>query len=177
MHCNDAGQLMLALLDDSEQIDAEALSQHLRDCSKCADAWRSLSRAEALLRSQRLVDPPPGFVASVSEALESEHRRPSLWQRRAAEAAMVAAGVLAAGSMLAALLLAGLQLLSDPRFVAAVGLASRAAASAGYAIIGAVDSGPLLWIVYGLLAVALAFFWFGAIVVPLHARQRVRSRA
>lgn len=173
MHCNDARQLMLAVLDE-ESSDAGALASHMESCPACANEWHRLSEAESLLRSQGLEPPPPGLAGRVTAALPEEARRPPVWQRRAMELAWVVTGVLVMASAVVSLLPTWHAVLADPRIS---GLREFAMGVLSAALLVLVDTGVLLWPLYGLLAVAMAIFWFGAIIVPLHTRRLVRSRA
>lgn len=176
MRCNDAGQLMLAILDD-ESHDSRALAEHVRECSDCADTWRRLSQAEAVLRSQEMVEPPEGLTGAVVDAIALDSRRSRAPSDRSSEVVWLVAGVLllaAASSVLAA---ATVGVLTYPRLLNAASRLSESAWQALSSVLGFVNPAPLLWPIYGLLALALAMFWFGALVVPLHARRLARSRA
>ncbi len=175
MRCNDACQLMLAILD-SESEDTRALAEHVRECSDCADTWRRLRQGEELLRSQKMIEAPEGLAETVVGLLGRRDRRPRLWRTRAAGGMWVLGGALLGASAASMLAAAALAVVTSPRLVSALSGAAASAWQPVASLLASVNLAPLLWPLYSLLAVAMAMFWFGALVVPLHARRLVRSR-
>ena len=94
MNCKEALPIMHEYFDgllDGEG--AAALRRHLAECPACAARFRAYERTEALMRSLRRPETPPGLTASILAALPPETRRRSWfrWIRRHPAAAVTAA--------------------------------------------------------------------------------------
>jgi hypothetical protein len=135
-----------------------------------------LSSADALLRAQELVSPPDGLAERVQAALDVEAARPPAWKRHAAEAALVVTGGMVLISGLISIVMAWGRVLGGEAFISLVSGVVSGASALSVEAATLVDTSLLMWPLYGFLAVTMTIFWFGAIVVPLHAR-RVRSSA
>jgi anti-sigma factor RsiW len=102
--------LMDGMLSAEEQ---EALEAHLRLCTGCQAEWARWRQVDALLASEHVLVPSPGFGAGVLERVGQHRRR----QRRLLGGALLLGGSLSVwGMVLLALAAAALLwVLSDPR--------------------------------------------------------------
>jgi hypothetical protein len=101
VHCDEVAARLPAIMSGAAPADAEIVS-HVETCLRChaeLARYRKLLRMLGQLRSQA-VDPPPGLLADVLEALDAAARRrvvrSLLTGRRIAYGSGVAAAVTAA---------------------------------------------------------------------------------
>jgi len=105
--------LMSLSLDGMLSIEEQrALEGHLHDCDECREEWVSWQQVDALLGSDRVLSPAPGFRAGVLEQLERRGKS----HRRLLGRALLVGGSLSVWGMvtLSAVVAALLWMVSDP---------------------------------------------------------------
>ena len=171
MQCVDARSLMDDVLDGEDPPELDA---HLGECPACTEEWRRLHAVDALLREQPQLDPPPHFPTRVMAYIEQDLRRQPDWRRGLLQVGAIASGTLLA-AMVAVTLVEGWRLVIDGAWLGAeLAYLARGFAVVAVAVLSSARTSVLSWPMYGLLAGAVALFWFGALVAPRYARRPVR---
>lgn len=178
MPCDDACELMAEALDNAAegQVDEAGFETHLLGCEACRHEWRKLEALEGLLRAERLVEPPPNFGSRALARIAEESRRAPAWQRRL----LGILAILAAVGGLASAIAGVVDGLPGPGRLAAATTLGRGLVPGTISFLdglGAIVAGSgQAWLLYGLLAAALAMLWFAALVLPRTAPARSSTR-
>lgn len=178
MQCDDACTLMAESLDSpiADPLDRAGFEAHLRGCDDCRREWRELRVLESLLRAEGLVEPPPNFGSRALAFIAVEAGRTPAWQRRLLGILTILAAVGGLASAVAGIVNG----LPGPGLLAAASTLVRGlvpGAISFLAGLGAIVAGSgQAWLLYGLLAAALAMLWFAALVLPRTALAPSRAR-
>lgn len=168
MSCIDAFDLMDEALDGSRPPE---LAVHLATCHSCADQWAQLVALEDMLRRPEQPRLPRGFHRRTMERLDMSLSSP--WLAQSDVRAVLSAATLLTGVLLVSVGIAAvLQAIRQPEDVAgwldvARALGGWGLDAAGFMVTPA-SANAITWSVYGILALALALLWFGALLMPRH---------
>jgi hypothetical protein len=159
------------LLDEPERDGRKMaeLNTHMAGCRDCEQQWAVLSSIEALLGSQRLLDPPPNFSSRVVARIDNDARQAPPWRRSLLQISMILAG---AGSFATATALFvhgfGSTLGATQGAKLALEFGIGAISILG-ALAGIVAASQHIWLAYSAMSVVLALAWFAALVLPRSA--------
>jgi len=166
MQCDRARILMVESLDGAN---APALERHAAECAGCRAELERLRQVDGILRSQGLVEPPPGFASRTMSLIDTRLAAADMWRR----------GLLTAGSLvLGAVLVTAAVATAICGLLATIAIAGGGADPLATVRVSAIALGVLANSVArgvaagagsALLAMVVALAWFGALVVPRHA--------
>lgn len=172
MQCNDARQLMADALDEAPD---DGLRRHLAACADCTSQWRRLGEVEAWLQARTLDEPPAHFAQRVMHRVDMSPRLMPNWQHGLLQILAILAGV-ATAAIAGAVVFFNVPVRAYAAVLGASGAEAARSAWQWLAAAHAGASGPLAWLVYAGLAIAIAAIWFGALVVPRSAVDGWRGR-
>ena len=174
MQCDRARVLMTDVLDGAA---VPELERHLAGCASCAAEMRAVQAVDDLLRSQGLLEPPPHFASRVMSHIDRRMRAMPEWQRAVLQVSAILSGTALVALTLVALVHGGRLASSGLPLGADMAAWLRGAGVALKVLTDRLDAIVVVGTLSAALAVVMALFWFGALVVPRHVPGAAHARS